>query len=162
MVRIVRMTIYVPDDLKARMDEAGDAANWSAIAQRAFREAVAAENLRRNPTDMTALIERLRESKKRYEGRSYDHGKECGREWATLEAEYDELKRVAGFVRERYINPIVTVLQSLIDPNQEKDQGDWDLFWGERTNSKEQPEDAFALGFIEGASDVFNEIVDKL
>ncbi len=31
-----RVSIYVPGEMKARMDEAGDRANWSGIAQRAF------------------------------------------------------------------------------------------------------------------------------
>ncbi len=37
---MARMTIYIPDDLKARMDEAGENTNWSEIAQKAFEAAV--------------------------------------------------------------------------------------------------------------------------
>jgi predicted transcriptional regulator len=35
-----RVTLYIPDDLKARMDEVSEAVNWSAIAQQAFRDVV--------------------------------------------------------------------------------------------------------------------------
>lgn len=33
---MARVTVYVPDELKARMVAAGDLVNWSAEAQRAF------------------------------------------------------------------------------------------------------------------------------
>jgi hypothetical protein len=35
-----RVTVYVDDNLKARMDDAGKDLNWSAIAQRAFSGAI--------------------------------------------------------------------------------------------------------------------------
>ena len=35
-----RISVYVTDDFKARMDEAGEAFNWSALAQRAFQDAL--------------------------------------------------------------------------------------------------------------------------
>ena len=58
-----RITVYVPDDLKAHMDDASDNLNWSAVAQLAFRGAIAIHKLKKDPTDMTNVIERLRASK---------------------------------------------------------------------------------------------------
>lgn len=37
---MARMTVYIPDELKARMDEAGPDSNWSEIAQRAFEASI--------------------------------------------------------------------------------------------------------------------------
>ena len=33
---MARMSIYVPDDLKGRMDRLSDRVNWSGVAQAAF------------------------------------------------------------------------------------------------------------------------------
>jgi hypothetical protein len=157
-----RVTLYVTDDLKARMDEVGEAVNWSALAQRAFREAVAIHTLKRNPTDMKQVIERLRASKARTEERSRESGKECGKTWAQQAAEYDELKQIAGYAK---INvapaPMdLNALQTLIDPEREMDRYQWHDFW--QTHGDGDPNDAFAEGFIEGAAEVFDEIEDQL
>ena len=36
-----KVTVYVPDDLKARMDAVGESVNWSGEAQKAFQCALA-------------------------------------------------------------------------------------------------------------------------
>src|SRR4051812_9338803 len=114
-VYMPRVTLYVPDDLKARMDEVGELVNWSAIAQRAFGEAVASHRLRKDPTDMKEVIERLRASKERIEAQAESYGKECGKKWAMQSAEYDELKRIAEFDDGGH-DPNLETLQLLIDP----------------------------------------------
>jgi hypothetical protein len=153
------MTVYVPDDLKAQMDQAEADLNWSAITQHAIRKAIATQTLKRNPTDMTIVIERLRASKQRHEKAAFDHGQECGSDWARTKAEYDELLRVAKFAE---VNPHGTLndLQGLIDPHDELDPHSWDAFWEDC--GEPAPDDVFARGFIQGAAAVFRKVADKL
>jgi hypothetical protein len=155
-----RVTLYVSDDLKARMDTAGEAVNWSAVAQRAFLEAVLARAVRKDASDMTNVVERLRVSKERVEARDHAAGKARGAMWAKQDAEYDELQRVAEYDGELSdeAGKDHTVLMSVIDPENEKDPRDWPDIWGQR----EAPTDAFIKGFIEGATEVFDEVADQL
>src|ERR1700756_4787201 len=92
-----KVNLYVPDDLKARMDDTGEAVNWSAVAQRAFREAISTHQIRKDRSDMEPVIERLRASKERYEERQLAAGKDVGAKWAKTEAEYFQLVAVASF-----------------------------------------------------------------
>jgi hypothetical protein len=157
-----RVTLYVPDDLKARMDDVGEAENWSAIAQAAFRKAVATHFVRRNPTDMKEVIERLRASKERVEQRSRESGIECGKTWARQSAEYDELKRIAEWTTMEGVEVPYTLdaLTGLIDPEREMDRYSWHDFW--EKHGAGSVDDAFAEGFIEGAAEIFDEIADEL
>src|SRR5947209_133679 len=90
-----RVTLYVSDDLKALMDEVGEAENWSAVAQGAFREAVAVHAIKKEPDNMDHVIERLRASKERATQNSFNSGKVSGKNWAMERAEWEELKRVS-------------------------------------------------------------------
>src|SRR5438046_2935773 len=111
-----RVTLYVPDDLKTRMDVAGEAVNWSAVAQRAFREAVATQFIRKDSTDMTSVVDRLRASKERIEVAAVASGRECGRTWAQETAEYDELNRIAEWRAVSIADGDRLTLQELVDP----------------------------------------------
>ncbi len=155
-----RITVYVPDDLKARMDSAGDDLNWSALAQLAFRGAIATHALKRDPTDMTSVIERLRASKERAEEVDFAHGQRSGAEWAKASAEYDELRRLSDF-HGTDNEENLDALCHLIDPEKEMDRRDWGAFWAD-CGLNSDPNDAFARGFIEGAAAVFEEVEDQL
>jgi hypothetical protein len=158
-----RVTLYVTDDLKARMDEAGKAMNWSAIAQRAFRKAVLTQAVRKAP-NMTNVVERLRASKERVEAVSFKFGQDCGGKWAREAAEYDELERVAkvGEIARgiTYNDPGLATLQAAIEPEGVIDQSKWRDFWERFGDGR--PTDAFARGFIEGATQVYKEVADRL
>jgi hypothetical protein len=154
-----RVTLYVPDDLKTRMDEAGEAVNWSAVAQRAFTEAVLTHALRKDTSDMTSVVERLRASKERVEETAFASGQDCGRTWAKQSAEYDELERIATFEQGDEEGSL-DALCILIDPEREMGQHEWASFLEEHGDSK--PSDAFARGFIDGAAEIYNEIADQL
>jgi hypothetical protein len=155
-----RITLYVPDDLKARMDQSGDDLNWSAITQRAIRGAIITLTLKRNPTDMNAVIERLRASKQLADEANNLSGKECGAAWARETAEYDQLHRVWGaLLAAAEID--VSSLHRLIDPENELDRAEWQEFWECHAGGATLT-DAFAAGFAEGANEVFEEVKDKL
>src|SRR5271169_5834626 len=110
-----RVTIYVPDDLKVRMDVAGEAVNWSAVAQRAFLEAILNQAVRKEQRDMNSVVERLRASKQRFESMDREHGHHRGRQWAEQTADYMELKRIAN-VEPSYFDFNLDGLKEVIDP----------------------------------------------
>lgn len=157
-----RVTLYVPDDLKARMDETGEAVNWSAVAQRAFREAISTHHIRKDHSNMENVVERLRVSKERFEARQLEAGKEVGRKWAKTDAEYFELAAVARFDPDAWNDDIGRdTLEGLIDPDGETHSDEWAEFW-ETHYGRGTPSDAFVRGFIEGAREVYDEIADRL
>jgi hypothetical protein len=159
---VAKVNLYVPDDLKAQMDETGESVNWSAVAQRAFREAISINRIRKDGSDLGPVVERLRASKGRYEERQLTAGKEVGARWAKKEAEYFELRFVADFdpdSRDKELD--CRTLEWLIDPDGVTDSYSWAEFW-ETHYGRGQPSDAFIRGFIEGAAEVYNEIADQL
>jgi hypothetical protein len=73
-----RVTLYIPGDLKARMDEI-EAVNWSAIAQQAFKEVVINLAARKETATMDDVVERLRASKESYVETEHKAGLRSGR-----------------------------------------------------------------------------------
>jgi hypothetical protein len=158
-----RVTLYVSDDLKARMDAAGKAVNWSAVAQRAFLEAVLTRAVRKDASDMTSVVERLRASKERVEAAQLEFSKSCGNRWAKQSAEYDELERIARFDEHAEEEVDLQRLQRLIDPTGEmiaRLYRTWDDFWEQ--HGDREVNDVFARGFVEGAVEVYDEVADQL
>src|SRR5215831_16670109 len=92
---MARVSIYVPDELKERMDKVGEAINWSEIARPGFLSAIANHEHRQGKS-MTTVIERLRVSKQKYAAETIEFGDRVGREWASDSAEYEQLIRVAS------------------------------------------------------------------
>ena len=91
---MARMSIYVSDELKARMDERET--NWSAVAQDAFwLEINSTSTPATGNSDMTAVIERLRASKEKKEQEERPDWVDAGRKWAMNVADYDQLERIA-------------------------------------------------------------------
>lgn len=157
-----RVTLYVPDDLKTRMDAVGEALNWSAVAQRAFREAISTHHVEKDHSDMENVIERLRASKERFEAAELEAGKRAGSQWAKAKAEYHELAAVADFDVDDYEGDLDSdAFERLIDPEGEVYPRDWQDFW-KRHYSHGTPSDSFIRGFIEGATEVYNEIAAQL
>jgi hypothetical protein len=77
---MARITLYVPDDFKARMDAAGDGINWSEVARPALTTALAAFEHSKG-RNMTTAIERLRASKREGEQNAKLFGNKAGRAW---------------------------------------------------------------------------------
>lgn len=157
-----KVNLYVPDDLKARMDDAGDDLNWSAIAQRAIREAISTHHIPRDRSNMEHVIERLQASKERYEDRQLAAGKKAGTKWAESQAEYFELVAVASFDADARDGELDRdSLQWLIDPDGETDPREWAEFW-ETHYGRGKPSEAFIRGFIDGATEVYDAVADQL
>jgi len=157
-----KVNVYVPDDLKTRMDDTGEAVNWSAVAQRAFREAISTHQVRKDRSDMEHVIDRLRASKERYEDRQLAAGKDVGTNWARTEAEYFELVAVASFDPNARDGELERdTLQRLIDPDGVMSPHEWAEFWYVHYG-RGKPSGAFIRGFIEGATEVYDAIAEQL
>src|SRR5262245_52908805 len=121
---MARITLYVSDELKARLDAAGDEINWSDVARPVLTEAVA--SLEHRKGDMTTAIERLRASKQRGDQAEKVRGKDEGRKWAEEKAEYRWLQRLhrrrKSYPKE---NPGLS-LEYAIDPNEELSDEEWE------------------------------------
>jgi hypothetical protein len=152
------MKTLVPDDLKARMDEAGQAVNWSVIAQQAFREVILNLAVRRETATMDDAVERLRASKQSSVETERESGLEVGEEWATEDATYSELLRIAKAVEEARREIDWQTLQDLIDPEHKMDAGDWVRFWEDRGFSGDsEPSDVWVRAFADRAARLFQK-----
>ena len=152
------MKTLVPDDLKARMDEAGQAVNWSVIAQQAFREVILNLAVRRETATMDDAVERLRASKQSSVETERESGLEVGEEWATEDATYSELLRIAKAVEEARREIDLQTLQDLIDPEHKMDAGDWVRFWEDRGFSGDsEPSDVWVRAFADRAARLFQK-----
>jgi hypothetical protein len=151
---MARLSIYITDELKQRMDKVGKAVSWSEIARPVFLDAVAKHEHRRKQ-DMTTTIERLRASKEKYIEETRRGGKEAGRQWASDKAEYADLVRVANIT-----DPTLDALGEAIDP---EDRLDWpDKYSIIGLDEYECSDDEYVKAFIEGAQEMYSEIEDKL
>jgi hypothetical protein len=145
------------------MDAAGDAVNWSAVAQRAFLGAALSQAAKGNH-DMTTVVERLRASKERIEVRDREFGHRQGRRWAEEEAEYDELWSVAKIaawtIDVKYDEQL---LQNVIDPDTsfQADPRAWETF-SDKYFGRGGPSVHMIEGFIKGAKEVFDEVESQI
>jgi hypothetical protein len=90
------INLYIPEELKARMDPVSGTLNWSSVAQAAFEQALASLRAMEEPT-MTAVLERLKASKAEQVDGVVAAGFAAGRGWAEATADYLTLKRVGEY-----------------------------------------------------------------
>ena len=152
---MARVSIYVPEDLKARMDEVPEGEiNWSELARPVFLSVVTTYEHRKG-NDMSTAIERLKASKAKYEQEEADHGEESGRKWALDQADYAELLRVSRInLEDLQYGGALNELRAAIDPENEleSDELPYDL----------DTDDGFAYAFILGAQKAFEEVAAEL
>jgi hypothetical protein len=81
MANAYRMTITIPPDVKAQMDQVHEQVNWSAVASEAFqRKVVEIRNRRTKTMSRKELIEKLRASSAA-DPIGYEAGHARGRRW---------------------------------------------------------------------------------
>jgi hypothetical protein len=162
---MAKMNVYIPDELKAEMDAAGKLApNWSAVAQEAFRLECQRIANRKRGGKMSAVVERLRESKERLANQDKVQGHAAGRKWAAEQAQYDELARVAKWQGpDSNIDDIEVywLAYQVIVNDERPDASDCNQFWTTVAGS-EAPSEDFVIAFALGAEEVFDEVDDKL
>lgn len=155
---MARVSIYVPDDLRARMDRIGEAANWSEVVRPAILSEVASRE-HRIGANMTTVIERLRASKEKHLQETSKWGLEAGRAWATNKAEYADLVGVSQIVKYSRNDWASASLRSAVDP--EYSMRDQELFEYFNLEPKDVSE-ALLEAFIKGAQEAYEEVKDKL
>src|ERR1700738_887742 len=142
---MARINLYVPDDLKARMDAAGDNIHWSDVARPALTAALA-DCEHSKGRNMTTAIERLRASKRQADQNAKLWGNKAGRAWAEDKAEYWCLREIH---RRRHDYPNehpLSALKQVFDPTDE---------WAGTQEFAEQFGDCLALS--PGASDEYRQ-----
>lgn len=151
-----RVSIYVSDAMKERMDVLAERVNWSEAAQRAFEQEIVAATFKGE--NMEQVIERLRVSKAKYEKDQEMRGIEAGRKWAQNNAEYDKLRIIGNMTFEPYSD----YYAGQVDFALGDDSQDWsNSFWNDHDGSP-APTDEFVEAFCKGASEVWEEVADKL
>ena len=91
-----KITVYLPEDLAARVKEYRDQLNVSQIARAAIARALADLSAKeRPPMSLQATIDRLTAEKLEHRQEPWEHeSQELGRSWATKEASVEQLKRL--------------------------------------------------------------------
>lgn len=151
---MARVSIYVSDDLKARMDRIGEMSNWSEVVRPALLSEVVNQEHRKGAS-MSTVVERLKASKGRYLKEAGNLGLNAGRRWASDTAEYPELLRVSNYWQSSRWDVELRGLRQLIDA-------------GENLSAEEfrdlvgcqgfEESDEFARGFAQGAADIYAEV----
>jgi hypothetical protein len=169
---MAKMTIYVPDDLKRRMDGA-EGVNWSPLACKSFESELARLGRRKEVQVATeSVINRLRatkgQTKRAIAESDRDRGYEAGARWASDKATAPELERIeeahAGEDLERHRTQIQHMhiqLAALVTGKSNPAKSDR-TFWDVAGPGVGRLSDDFVMGFIEGALDVWLEVRDDL
>ena len=174
-----RVNIYIRDELKDQMVEAGEKIRWSSIAQQAFSAELAHIASTKEIGNMDDVIERLRASKRSKADEDRKVGRAAGVEWAKHDAQYDELRRVAIEIARDTVGELSRLESdggSLALPTliQERVQGlDQNLveiseddlchFYGvESRMVPYQLTKDYVAGFLSGANDVWLEVKDRI
>lgn len=161
---MARIGIYIPDELKARMDQV-EHVNWSATAQRAFEVEVNLKEVLMSTED--SVVARLRASKVKEDEAEQVAGRKIGQKWARDWAEYGELKRVATYQHwdetpeEVYPSQLLCLIFA-VDDRREIDTSDERELWQLLLDREVEPEPAWVEGFVEGVGEVWDEVGDKI
>jgi hypothetical protein len=152
---MARLSIYISEELKARMDAVGDKVNWSEVVRPSLQAEVAVHEHRSNE-NMETVVERLRASKMEDQQNSLAAGKQEGRDWAGSHATYSELRRVSKIKDGSWSS-----LRNAVDPNDELVYGDLqNHLFGDTSDPTDDEE--YVRGFILGAQELFDEVRGKL
>jgi len=171
-----RISIYLADDLRRRMDKV-KGVNWSAVAAEAFERKLGELAAQKQEKKMEDVIQRLRASKLEDDSEIVAQGRHDGHAWAKDGATAAELKRLA-----KYMDRFEAALQGEqftcgsesdaycgaerfvfeIDPNAGNDRMVASDFWEGVTGENEYPDNEYVQAFAEGAMALWSEVADKL
>lgn len=148
-----RINLSIPSELKERMDKLTDA-NWSKVAQETFETHLTIYELKEKNMTTEAGLERLRASKRTNAEREGAEGVAAGKKWATDEAEYDALAKVAALAE--LDTPDARQLAEALgcdSPSWSEAAAEMDGLFGE-----EGPSESKISGFIQGAAEIFDQV----
>jgi len=161
------MNVYVPDALAARMKKAKGDINWSEVAQRAFEQKLGElAATKTNPT-MDDVIDRLRASKGSADATASAEGKADGIRYARMKAQFDELKRLAGFrdqpdfQRVDWDGTLMRAVSRTASGDENQTAREIRDFWAEITDQQEVT-DEYCESFLEGVEEVWEAVRNKL
>lgn len=152
-----KVTVYVSDELKARMD-GFKGAEWSAAAQKSFEKEIHIMESQMTASTIEDAVTRLRASKQLTMDTDVEQGKDCGTQWALKRATYGELKAVAAIDLDLDYEDdhLAGVVGRAIDydygPNE---------FWQHETDDQ-KPSNEFVIAFVEAAVAVLDQVDAKI
>ena len=164
----MKMTIYVPDDLKKRMNKVKEA-NWSALACRAF-ESHLAEVAARKEQAMTTdeVVARLRNSQRAARSTQNQDGYKAGAFWAQRLATARQLELLAKDASqypydESRESPAHAVAVA-VNPDEANRHDATAAFWGNilGVSWRAAVRGDYVGGFVDGALDVWDKVKDEL
>jgi hypothetical protein len=164
------MSIYLPGDLKERMEECPEPTNWSELAVNAFEKYLGEVASRKETKTMADVIQRLRATRLNAEGEDVKLGMAIGRQWAQLRATARELDRLNLYVEsygadfessEHNAFCAAEILACHLRGEEQTDRGVAREFWiNEGLDSP--PHDSMLTGFVRGALAIWGEVQDKI
>src|SRR5262249_13995548 len=155
----------------ARMDAVEVPVNWSAVASQAFEAKLLELESTKEVGGMDDVIARMKAADELDQKEAYQEGREAGERWAKEVARPKQLRQLAKLANNQQYgladwldiytkhHGIACELFKDIHPREESDSHSVDAFWAEALGEggTERIEDRdFALGFLEGALDVWN------
>lgn len=184
MGTIYRTTISIPQELKDRMDAAGEQVNWSSLAARAFESKLLEIELRSKRSMSTKdVVKRLQAAKEQDAQEDYEEGKQAGREWAEKTATPKELRRLAEYLEDSERSNVCwwdvegdtgiswnapfgapDCLVFAIWPKRDSDRDAPEEFWEKALGDEHRRcwDAGFLRGFGKGAVEVWHEVEDEL
>lgn|SRR5262249_8136824 len=178
----MRMSISIPETLKARMNRVKEDVNWSSIACRAFEQKLGEIASRKEKKKTVDVIERLRASRHQRESEAFKIGFKWGQEWAKNDADLKQLERLGKLYDNLTDEPsndwkqyfedkpdcayaTCERLYFQLEPDDEEDRDETRDFW-ERAAGEDWETDIqdgrWVRGFAEGALDIWNEVKGKI
>jgi hypothetical protein len=175
---MAKMTVYVPGNLKSRMDQA-EGVNWSPLACKAFEVKLAEIINTKGAKDMQDVITRLKASKSKTDDENRIRGRGAGKQWASNQAEAAELERLEAWTEkdlggrswqslleqpgrpENAFGEDLRLVETITKENVDRRYSD--RFWEVITDNKaDRRSGTFLIGFVEGALEVWEAVKNQL
>ncbi len=160
-----RMTISLPDELKARMDAVQVPVNWSGVAARSFEGQLEQLSEVQRSGSLADVVERLRASRRahaqarprEHDPDPYGEGLAAGMTWARATAECPELARLEAACGEADVEDWGTCPGLAEAAQAALTAGPPEEFWALHGPGPE-PTPRFVQGFADGALAIFQQV----
>lgn len=172
---MARMNLYVPNDLKRRMDKVRDPVSWSAIAAQAFEQELGELAAKKHRKRRADVIQRLRSSKLTAKSELAKRGRVDGRCWAEESAEADELQHLAALFTQggREVEAVLAPARGgspgdaffrTIRPDEEGGRRVAGKFWKDLLGASADAarDSGYVIAFADAAVELWNEVEDKV
>jgi len=172
-----RLNISIPEDLNARLSLFKDRLNVSKLCQEAISQAVRIEEFKekgRSNSDMESLVARLKEESLRYSKKFEEKGFECGVKDA-YRLSLDNFCEIQYFREADYLGELQNILsedaryqdmfayaseetKKILEKIDSYDDNEWGL----HAMFKQQPDDFFITGWLNGVTYIWDKVRDKV